>query len=298
MGSHVVQRWKAGGPLDVGIEFDSMSGRRVKPSGPHSVQAGDGNGVASEEGETPLAMARRSCWKRSMIVLALALASKQAVAQPFPASGSRFGSHLPTMAEVATPRHLGYLALGGLATWVAYEVEDASATARTLDRAPFELGGDVGNYYGQAVILAGGTAGLWLAGQLAHDPNLSGGAADLATGLVLDGALVLGMKVAVDRSRPNGGRYSFPSGHTSSAFTVAPILQSRFGWKAGLPAYAMAFATAFGRVEDHWHFPSDTIAGATLGLIVGESVAHHSARGRLPLDALVGPASLELRFHF
>lgn len=231
--------------------------------------------------------------------LALALSAHAALAQSLAVvPGRSTWSSIPTLSDVATVRHLGYLVAGGLATWVVYENENADATARALDGATLELGGDVGNYYGEAAILAGGAAGLWMAGRLAHQPNLTGAAVDLGTGLALDGALVLGLKVAVDRTRPNGARHSFPSGHTSSAFTVAPILTSRFGWKVGVPAYALAFATAFGRIEDHWHFPSDTIAGATLGLILGESVAHHSSRGRLPADFFVGPSGIGLQFHF
>lgn len=48
------------------------------------------------------------------------------------------------------------------------------------------------------------------------------------------------MKVAVNRPRPSGGPYSFPSGHTTSAFITAGVVQKHFGPYAGYPAFALA----------------------------------------------------------
>ena len=91
-------------------------------------------------------------------------------------------------------------------------------------------------------------------GHLTGNPNTVGAASDLAKGLVLDAALVYALKAGIDRTRPNGHGNSFPSAHTASAFTMAPILTSRFGWKVGVPAYGLAAVTAFGRVDGHKHF--------------------------------------------
>ena len=195
-------------------------------------------------------------------------------------------------------RHLAYAAIGGAATWLAVEHENAASTAKAIDDSPLDAGGDLGNQYGRASFLALGTAGLWTAGRIANNPNVTGAARDLATGLLIDGALVFALKTSIDRTRPNGEHWSFPSGHTASAFTVAPILNSRFGWRVGVPAYALAIATGLGRVEEHWHFPSDVIAGATLGLIVGETVARHSSMPHLPENLYVGSKGLGLQFDF
>jgi membrane-associated phospholipid phosphatase len=195
-------------------------------------------------------------------------------------------------------RHLAYAAIGGTATWLAFEHENAASAASAIDDSPLDAGGDLGNQYGRASFLALGTAGLWAAGRIAGDPNVTGAARDLATGLLVNGAVVFALKTSIDRTRPNGEHWSFPSGHTASAFTVAPILNSRFGWRVGVPAYALAVATGLGRVEDHWHFPSDVIAGATLGLIVGETVARHSSLPHLPENLYVGSKGLGLQFGF
>jgi membrane-associated phospholipid phosphatase len=204
----------------------------------------------------------------------------------------------PHFAPLLSKRHAAYALVGGAATWLVFEHENAAATARTLDTAPLELGGDIGNEYGTGGVLAAGTLGLWTAGRIAGNRNVTGAAHDLATGLVLDGALVFALKNSIDRTRPNGQHWSFPSGHASSAFTVAPILASHFGWRVGIPAYALAVATGIGRIEDHWHYPSDVVAGATLGLIVGESVAHHSRSLPLADNLYVGHRGLGVKFGF
>jgi membrane-associated phospholipid phosphatase len=47
------------------------------------------------------------------------------------------------------------------------------------------------------------------------------------------------IKQATRRSRPEGSGYSFPSGHATVTFASATVLQRHFGWKVGLPAYAV-----------------------------------------------------------
>jgi len=48
------------------------------------------------------------------------------------------------------------------------------------------------------------------------------------------------LKRIINKQRPNGGDYSFPSGHTSAAFTGAAFIEKRYGYKAGIPAYLLA----------------------------------------------------------
>lgn len=213
-------------------------------------------------------------------------------------SAPSLASPKPRFSPLLSKRHAAYAVIGGTATWLTYRYENADATATTLHDAPLELGGDVGNTYGTATVLAAGTLGLWTVGRFSGSRNVTGAAQDLATGLLLNGAAVWALKTSIDRTRPNGSPWSFPSGHTSSAFTVAPILASHFGWRVGVPAYALAFATGFGRIEDRWHFPSDVVAGATLGLIVGESVAHHSRSLPLADNVYVGRRGLGVKFGF
>ena len=59
-------------------------------------------------------------------------------------------------------------------------------------------------------------------------------------------------------------QFSFPSGHTMAAFTLAGLCLLSFGAIA-LPLYIWAICIAMSRVILGVHFPSDTIAGALLG---------------------------------
>jgi membrane-associated phospholipid phosphatase len=79
-------------------------------------------------------------------------------------------------------------------------------------------------------------------------------------------AVVYILKPLVDRTRPDGGSQSFPSGHTASAFAGAAFLQRRYGWACGLPAYAAAAFVGYSRVEAKRHWTSDVIAGGAIGI--------------------------------
>lgn len=59
---------------------------------------------------------------------------------------------------------------------------------------------------------------------------------------------------------------SFPSGHTSSAFSIATSLSLNFPkWYVIVPAYAWASATSYSRMYLGVHYPTDVLAGAVLG---------------------------------
>jgi len=79
-------------------------------------------------------------------------------------------------------------------------------------------------------------------------------------------ASAYGMKYIVQRERPNGSVRSFPSGHTTSAFSAATFLQRRYGTWYGVPAYAFAALTGYSRVKSHQHWTSDVVAGAAIGV--------------------------------
>ena len=62
-------------------------------------------------------------------------------------------------------------------------------------------------------------------------------------------------------------QFSFPSGHTMAAFLLAGLVVNELGIIA-LPMYIWATAVGASRVILGVHFPSDIIAGATLGSII------------------------------
>jgi undecaprenyl-diphosphatase len=63
-------------------------------------------------------------------------------------------------------------------------------------------------------------------------------------------------------------KFSFPSGHTMTAFSIALVL-SYFYRGVELPLYFMAVSIAISRVVLGMHFMSDVLAGAILGVGLG-----------------------------
>lgn len=82
-------------------------------------------------------------------------------------------------------------------------------------------------------------------------------------------ALVRGIKYTVDRTRPNGSRHSFPSGHTATAFMTATMLYKEYGWKSpwwSIGGYTLAAFTGVSRILNNWHWMSDVATGAAIGI--------------------------------
>lgn len=79
-------------------------------------------------------------------------------------------------------------------------------------------------------------------------------------------ALNYGVEALVHKRRPDGSDdHAFPSSHTSVAFDGATFLMRRYGPKWGIPAYAVATYTAWGRVYGKRHDWWDVLGGAVLG---------------------------------
>lgn len=63
--------------------------------------------------------------------------------------------------------------------------------------------------------------------------------------------------------------HSFPSLHAATSFLTASFVMRRYGWKFGVPAYALATYVSWGRVYSRKHHFWDVVAGAALGTAVG-----------------------------
>ncbi len=97
----------------------------------------------------------------------------------------------------------------------------------------------------------------------------------LLTALTINGAVTGGLKMIRQNDQPDGQVWAWPSGHTSSSFTVASVLHEFYGLKVGLPAYIGAGLVGWRMMDDGDHWASDVLFGATLGWVVGHSVAQN-----------------------
>jgi len=151
--------------------------------------------------------------------------------------------------------------------------------AGELPAAQGTAAGDVG-----AIVLPAGAAVGTLA---AHDHK---GLAQLAEAYASAMAVTYILKPTVDRTRPNGGHMSFPSGHATSAFAGAAFLQRRYGWWFGIPAYGLASYVAYSRVETKQHYTSDVVAGAAIGIATNLVFTHPREHVTVALDGGRGHA--------
>jgi len=131
-----------------------------------------------------------------------------------------------------------------------------SSSVGTAAGDRIELAGDIFQY-----ILPATAAGLTL-GYKDGD-----GALEFGESAALTLGVTYGLKYSIDEKRPNGGRHSFPSGHSSISFSSAEFMRERYGWEYGIPAYAAASFVAYSRVEAREHHPHDVIAGASIGIL-------------------------------
>jgi membrane-associated phospholipid phosphatase len=157
---------------------------------------------------------------------------------------------------------------------------------------------------GPGPFIAGG--GLYVAGRLIHNPQLSGAGVDV-TKAVLLAAVFTGLgKGIFGRSRPdygirdsdsfkfgrgfqvrNGRWVSFPSGHVGAAFAVAAALTSeaklqhpRAARFAGPLMYGGAALVGLARMYQNVHWASDLPLGAAIGTWSGVTVVARDHAGR------------------
>lgn len=147
-----------------------------------------------------------------------------------------------------------------------------------------------GNTLGNAALPV--SAGLlsYVIGGYGHDSELKSFGADLMRAHLFNGIVTLSMKNIVHRARPDNTPFSYPSGHTSTAFTTAGVIYKHFGLKGGLPAYAVAFYVGLSRLQENRHYLTDIVAGAIAGTYVSFKISNHNASN--PESFQLQPASV------
>jgi len=224
----------------------------------------------------------------SAVVLCLCLclcavppAHAQSVASLFTSLPADFG-HLftPTNGIIAGVGGAGSAAIHPKDDEIAEDVFESSGGRHDFFRA----GATVGDGVEQGAL----ALAVYAAGRLSHHTAVGVAGADLIDAQIVNGVLTQGIKVATERRRPSGGPHSFPSGHTSATFATAEVLREHFGWRWGVPAYAVGAYVSMSRMVDNKHWASDVVFGAAIGLISGRA----ASKGHVSRAVSVSPAFL------
>jgi hypothetical protein len=165
----------------------------------------------------------------------------------------------------------GILALGGAAALGTHALD--ARVNRTFSN-PNRLHGafEPGAVIGGTPFELGAAFAAHAIGRALEKPCAATVGADLFQAQLMAEVLTIGLKEATRRARPAGSGFSFPSGHTTMAFASATVLQRHFGWKGGIPAYAVASYVGASRVQMKRHYLSDVAFGAALGIVAGRTV--------------------------
>ena len=99
--------------------------------------------------------------------------------------------------------------------------------------------------------------------------------------LSVTGASTLALKGIRHNKTPNGKSLAWPSGHTSSSFTVASVLDEFYGPEVGIPAYIGASFVGYRMMDSGDHWASDVLFGGVLGYLVGHHVAGKDEAARI-----------------
>jgi membrane-associated phospholipid phosphatase len=160
-----------------------------------------------------------------------------------------------------------WLGAGGVAALAVHPV-DESLAQWVQERNPSVAGGAYGSQWLHVPV----AIVLWGVGAAAGSGPVADTGRDLLRAQISVVSWTYAIKIAAQRTRPNGDPRSFPSGHASTSFATAMVLQEHFGWKLGVPAFVAAAYTAASRVPANQHWASDVVFGAAVGLASGRTV--------------------------
>ena len=130
-------------------------------------------------------------------------------------------------------------------------------------------------------VITGTPVTMAIVGLASHDDEVLRNAVTMAAGTAVSYGIALGLKYTVKRDRPfvtypedfadktghdYSDSYSFPSGHSTTAFATATALTLEYPkWYVIVPSYAYAGTVAYSRMHLGVHYPSDVLAGALIG---------------------------------
>ena len=137
---------------------------------------------------------------------------------------------------------------------------------------------EFGETLGDGKFIVGLSGGTYLAGMISGDSKMEQVGSHLLRAQAMNGILTGIMKTTINRKRPNGHDFSYPSGHTSAAFAAAGVVYYDLGMKYGIPAYLTAGYVGLSRLQENKHYFTDILAGAVLGTFVAYKITHRNRK--------------------
>ena len=187
------------------------------------------------------------------------------------------------------------LSIGTVAATIGSRFD--AQTTTTLSSSPslgtvFHPGETLGGARAQAVA----AVATYAIGRVTRHPRATAIGADLVSAQIVTQTTTAAIKMAVGRTRPDGTNLSFPSGHSSTSFATATVLQRHLGWKVGIPAYGVATYVAASRIQVKRHFLSDVAFGAALGIVAGRTVTIGRGEARFAMAPAAVPGGGVVNF--
>jgi membrane-associated phospholipid phosphatase len=146
----------------------------------------------------------------------------------------------------------------------------------------------VGNGFGSPSYIVPTVGAFYLYGYLADDHKARRTSLLALESFAISGVMVSGLKMLAERHRPNTGDspttwdgpslsfkdFSFCSGHTASAFSIATVFADQYKDNPFIPpiAYGLATLTGLSRIYSNAHWASDAFFGGALGYFVSKAV--------------------------
>ena len=196
----------------------------------------------------------------------------------------------------------------GTATGIYYADSDIRNFSQRNQSSVGNNAASVGNALGDPLYVLPPLGLFYLYGHVQDDPKARRTALLATESLVISGTFTYAIKLATQRPRPftgersttwdgpgvNNSSPSFPSGHTTTAFSVASVLSEEYENNPYVApiAYGLATLTGLARINDNKHWASDVFIGGAIGYFVGKAVVRSHA-GHADSNIKILPASIQ-----
>lgn len=200
---------------------------------------------------------------------------------------SDLGEYFKAPAHWGSDEWLKFGAITGGVLLVAEQFDDKWKEEIVSESPPYYSKSveQVGDAWGDMRLSGPFILGVYGYGRWSNDAQYINASHDMLQSVVYTGVMTQVLKETFKRERPNlaidesgwfGSGSSFPSGHTSVAFAVSrsylnsldnPSLATKVLF------YGLATSTALARTYENYHWASDVIAGALLGIYTADFVS-------------------------